>query len=206
MGTLTLDRLPLPPDLQVSAPRTEQEDTFVGLIEARIVAAEAAEEKLAAFEHYNEELRTELDDICNAVDSLGDELGTMELTSEEFTDCIEKVGSLIDQMLEREHERATETIPLMEQLSAERATLNARAARLGARVGKLRQPLRQLLLIWKGILDRLEQCMLSELETYRDARARIERRRADLINRKEGAGPVFDSGDEAVVYLRSSRP
>jgi len=60
-------------------------------------------------------------------------------------------------------------------------------------------------LAWNKEISPIEDALVAELEALRDARLRLEARRAASINEGKEDGPVFTSGTAAVAYLRTLR-
>jgi hypothetical protein len=179
MPTLTLDRLPPAPAVSFPAPKRPVSDTVAGLLERGLAIVTAAEEMRLELERYLGSLRTMLDRLCREA---------KERDREDLD-----IAILI--LLDRERKRAEETLPVLQMIKATRA--KGKKSKAGARY--------QFYLAWEKEFTPIEEALISELEALRDARLRLEIRRADLINEGKEDGPIFASAKDAAAHLRSIR-
>lgn len=178
MPTLTLDRLPPAPAVSFAAPKKPANDTVGGLLDRGLAIVAVAEETRLGLERYLGSLKSMLRRLC------------LEAKGRNLEDLNVAIAILLD----RERDRAKETRPILDAIKATR--IKGKKSK-GAR--------RQFYLAWEKEFTPIEEALVSELEALRDARLRLEIRRADLINEGRDDGPIFASGKEAIAHLRSLR-
>jgi hypothetical protein len=177
-ATVILDRLPPPPS---DEPMLAGPGILRGS-DARLLAiVKSSEAAVAEHEQYVKEVVKVLKNLRAAAEG------------SEFTE--EELSSGINELIDRERKRRTQWERLIGIINEHRA--------LRAKIKK--SQLRNINVRLEDVINRIERSTIRELEAYRDARLCVERVRAGLINRREGAGPVFDSGEEAAAFLRALR-
>jgi hypothetical protein len=141
----------------------------------------AAEEKRHGLDRYLASLKSNMASLCREAEKPG-------TTIDALTDAITV-------LLRRENARAKEVLPIVDMIRASRRKFGKSKA--GAR--------HRFYLAWQREFAPIEESLISELEALRDARLRLEVRRADLINQGKEDGPVFASAGELLAALRSLR-
>jgi len=177
---LTLDGLPSPPKVSISASGQPSHDTVVDFFERALATLQTLNETRLDLERYVAITEATLNRLVKDAEKRGA--------------AIADIDPLITELLQRETSRAKKLVPLVKRMRAKRAQLTKRKGFAY-----------QFLLAGSTELVQMEEAMLSELEALRDTRLRLEVLRAKLINRKEKPGPVFDSGAAAASYLRLLR-
>lgn len=174
------DRLPPPPAFSDAVLPVLPED-MIGPLRQLMLLAEALAERLEAADRYNRRLKARLRAMCREVESAAP-------TPDDLTPAIED-------LLEFERRRAALRAPLRAQIDEYRKQAQKLFGIVPYLVAKFNQ-----------ITERAERVSATELEALRDARLRIELRRAALLNRGAPPSPTFDSGDAAIAFLRSLHP
>lgn len=180
-SALALDRWPRAPEVSFPAPKIPANDTVAGLLDRGAAVFEAADERRRGLERYLAALKASMDGLCREAEK-------PETTRDDLT-------AAIAVLLRRERERAKAALPVIGRIRGARKKFGRSKA--GTRY--------RFYQAWENAFAPIEEALVSELETVRDARLRLEIRRADLINEGKGDGPIFASGKDAVTRLRSLR-
>lgn len=177
---LALERWPDAPGIHFPAPKIPANDTVAGLLDRGAAVFAAADEKRRGLERYLASLKSSMDSLCREAEKPG-------TTSDDLTDAIAV-------LLRREKARAKETLPIIQQIRAARKKFGRSKA--GARY--------RFYQAWDKAFSPIEEALISELETLRDSRLRLEIWRAQLIDRSnKDNSPTFEAGKDAIAFLRS---
>jgi hypothetical protein len=179
MSIRKLERLPSAPSVAFPPPKKPANDTIADLLDRGAVVFEAAEAKRRGLDRYLAALKSNMDRLVRE--------------AEQPTTGIDELTAAIGILLRREKARAKEVLPVVDAIRTARRKFGRSKA--GARYRFYRA--------WEKAFGPIEETLVSELETLRDSRLRLEIRRADLINRGRPEGPVYESADDVLAALHS---
>lgn len=181
MSFRKLERLPPAPHVAFPPPKKPANDTIADLLDRGAVVFAVAEAKRRDLDRYLIALKSNMDRLVRE--------------AEQPMTRIDDLTSAIGILLRREKTRAKEVLPVIETIRTARRKFGRSKA--GVRYRFYQD--------WEKAFGPIEEALVSELETLRDSRFHLEIRRAELINQGKEESPVFESGDDAIAYLRAIR-
>jgi len=191
----TLDQLPPVPDLKIPAPGMDR------AISAAIEAVNAATEKVSASLRTAEALISQFeglgDNLAKSATRLCETVETLAVDPADSAKVIEDLAKVSADLLSKERATAKLYLPFLEDMRRSRVQV--------ATLGQGKALAADVLAAIETTVERGEDAVARPLEQLRDARLRIDRRRADLINQLTPDGSVFDDGEKAAAYIRSLR-